>query len=71
MLPYHIDHVALADDDLLQLLLHEAAVLAEFLENIAQAALFGGHHISLYWGSGLAMLGRQVQSAKWKMQSGK
>ena len=37
-----LDHVVLADDDLLQFLLHQPAVLAEFLENVAQTARLGG-----------------------------
>ncbi len=37
-----LDHLVLADDDLLQLLLHHPAVLAEFLQHVAQAARFGG-----------------------------
>ena len=38
-----LDHVVLADDDLLQLLLHDDAVLAELLQHFAQAFLLGGH----------------------------
>jgi hypothetical protein len=32
------DHLVLADDDLLQFLLHHPAVLAEFLQNVAKVS---------------------------------
>ena len=40
-----LDHIVLPDDDFLQFLLHHAAVIAELLQNIAQAPLFD-------WGDG-------------------
>jgi hypothetical protein len=36
------DDIALADDDLLQLFLHELAVLAEFLQDISETTGLGG-----------------------------
>ena len=36
-----LDHLVLADDDLLQLLLHELAMLGELLQNIAERFGFG------------------------------
>ena len=36
------DHVVLSDDDLLEFLLHQPAMLAEFLENVAQTARLSG-----------------------------
>ena len=37
-----LDHVALADDDLLQFLLHQLAMLAEFLQEVSEATGLGG-----------------------------
>ena len=37
------DDFILTDDHLLQLFLHDASMLAEFLENVAQAFLLGCH----------------------------
>ena len=37
------DDLILADDDLLQLLLHHQSMLAELLQDISQTACFGGH----------------------------
>ena len=39
-----LDHLVLADDDLLQFLLHQAAVLAELLEDVSETSGFGGRH---------------------------
>ena len=36
-----LDHLVLADDHLLQFFLHQLAMLAEFLENVAQTAGLG------------------------------
>jgi hypothetical protein len=40
-----LDHVLLSDNDTLQFLLHHLPVMAEFLQHVAQAALFGGHMV--------------------------
>jgi hypothetical protein len=37
-----LNDIALADDDLLQLFLHELPMLAELLQNVAEAAGLGG-----------------------------
>ena len=37
-----LDHFVLPDDHLLQLLLHELAMLGEFLQDVAQGLGFGG-----------------------------
>ena len=39
-----LDHLVLADDDLLQFLLHQPPVLAELLQDVAEAAGFDGGH---------------------------
>ena len=38
-----LDDLVLADDDLLQFLLHHDPVLAELLQNLTQISLFRGH----------------------------
>ena len=48
------DHFVLADDDLLQLLLHDLPMLAKLLKDVAQVTLFRGHRDSLHSGSGEA-----------------
>ena len=40
-----LDDFVLADDDLLQFLLHELPMLAELLQDVAETALFCGHLI--------------------------
>ena len=45
-----LDHFVLADDDLLQFLLHQPAVLAELLQNVSQAARLGRGCCA--WGDG-------------------
>ena len=37
-----LDHLGLADDDLLQFLLHQPPMLAELLQDVAETAGFGG-----------------------------
>ena len=37
-----LDHVALADDDLLQFLLHQLPMLAEFLQDVSETTGLGG-----------------------------
>ena len=44
-----LDHVVLADDDLLQFLLHQPAVLAELLQDVAETARFGGAQGEFLW----------------------
>ena len=39
-----LDHVVLADDHLLQFFLHQPAMLAEFLKNVAEVSRFHGGH---------------------------
>ena len=39
-----LDHLVLADDDLLQFFLHQPPVLAELLQDVAQASRFHGGH---------------------------
>ncbi len=44
-----LDHVALADDDLLQFLLHQLPMLAELLQDVSETTGLGGQRRSL-WG---------------------
>ena len=46
-----LDHVALADDDLLQFFLHQPPVLAELLQDVAETARLGGQRavIPSWW----------------------
>ena len=60
-----LDDFVLADDDLLQFLLHHAAVLAELLQNIAQAPLFDGGDGS---GCGIGSI-RRVQGSGFRVQN--
>jgi hypothetical protein len=50
-----LDHVGLADNDFLQLFLHQFAMLAEFLQYVAETTWLGGRQGQSFfvgWGSG-------------------
>ena len=49
-----LDHVVLADDDLLQFFLHQPPVLAELLQHVAEVSRFHGGHGERSFGSGVS-----------------